>query len=157
MVSSLLADREATVLPVFSQGLPQREVGLPSALEWSFQESPGIWKFLEAPLISGDKLGLPGQSGFRHLISVLSPPLPPWLVGERKTPPSKVKILRMGASCCLNSYFAACLNLWSSSCMVLSFYLLSFFYYHCVFWLLFLCGVKFDFHKGRGSMRLDVF
>lgn len=55
--------------------LPQREVGLSSALEWSFQESPAIWKFLEPPPRSWDKSGLRGQSGFRHPISVLlSPP-----------------------------------------------------------------------------------
>lgn len=53
-------------------------------------------------MISQDKSGLLGQSGFGHPISVLlSPPLPPWLVGKRKTPPSKVKNLRMRAVCLL--------------------------------------------------------
>lgn len=132
---------------------PKRKVGLSSTLEANFQESPGIWKFFEAPVISQDKSGLLGQSGFGHPISVLlSPPLPPWLVGKRKTPPSKVKNLRMRAVCCF-------LNLWSSSYMILSFYFILFlFCYHCyVFWLLFLCEVKFVLYKERGSMRLYFF
>ena len=132
---------------------PKRKVGLSSTLEVNFQESPGFWKFSEAPVVSWDKSGLLGQSGFRHPISMLlSPLLTPWLVGKRKTHPSKVKNLRMRAVCCF-------LNLWSSSYMILSFYFILFlFCYHCyVFWLLFLCGVKFDLYKERGSMRLYFF
>lgn len=76
------------------------QVGLSSVLEPSFQDSLGIWKLLEPPVISWDKSGLLGQSGFRHPISaLLSPPLPPWLVGKIKIPPSKVKNLRMGIIC----------------------------------------------------------
>lgn len=66
----------------------------------------------------------------------------------------------MGAICYLDSYFVVffkSLDFKLCGSLIFFFCFVLFCYYSYVFWLLFLCGVKFDLYKGRGSMRLDVF